>query len=754
MALSDTKYASVSARISAIATELRMLGLTTEIQLPTLVIAGNQSSGKSSVVEAICDIPLPRQSGTCTRCPTELRLRKSDAPWRCRVLLKREFDDKGVKLNEIPPEEDLATITNKGEISSAVLKAQAILLNPIQAAGVASLSESALENLRSIAPEIDFTKNSIVLEVAGRDHPDLTIIDLPGIIQSHPRGQSYVDMIKEMIVSYLDQPHVIISKTITAMDDPENQAVNQEATTADPDGHRTIGIITKPDNVSKGDEGKWLQLASNKLPGHELSLGWYVVKNPDQKQLESHISFADARALEQDFFTSDEHWSKLNPERLGAANLREALSDILTKRIIDALPAMKHLASDELKKVSTKLEQIPKPLGSKLEFELQSMLRKLVDELQDEAQGKGSLCDLSFYQQINNLFNEFGTRLIRYLPSFKVNDSVIKAIEDNAKDPSSIPPVPLEEVQQLRRKYQGRELPGFSPYKAVEKLIEKFFSGWKEVIQVTVEKVKELMLGLIEQKVNGSFSRFSSCHRALMSVLLTHLDDTVKTCSERLGSIVEMECQEIFTRNDHYYLDAREKSMVKLKEALLGTFNAPPSTPQFEFNAPFSVPGAPFGSASAPLGSAPASSAPRTPTTISENQLMGYLLSYGIKCSGIKELFLTQQTPYDVELEMISACLAYFKVAFKRINDVVPMNIKKFLVKDFFQSDGRSLSEHAYLSLVAAENESVGGKRSRGLVDLLSEDTFVVHKRRKLQDSKARLEKAVRVLRDPLIGEE
>lgn len=35
--------------------------------LPKFVVVGDQSAGKSSVVEALCDISLPRGQGTCTR---------------------------------------------------------------------------------------------------------------------------------------------------------------------------------------------------------------------------------------------------------------------------------------------------------------------------------------------------------------------------------------------------------------------------------------------------------------------------------------------------------------------------------------------------------------------------------------------------------------------------------------------------------------------------------------------------------------
>ena len=75
-AFGASNYGRVSANVIDLCNQLRQLGVSSDIKLPTLATAGNQSSGKSSVVEAIAGIPLPRSSGTCTRCPTEVRMRQ------------------------------------------------------------------------------------------------------------------------------------------------------------------------------------------------------------------------------------------------------------------------------------------------------------------------------------------------------------------------------------------------------------------------------------------------------------------------------------------------------------------------------------------------------------------------------------------------------------------------------------------------------------------------------------------------------
>ncbi|MBN3298266.1 MX3 protein, partial [Amia calva] len=56
---------------------LRYHGIEKDLNLPAIAVIGDQSSGKSSVLEALSGVPLPRGSGIVTRCPLELKLRRA-----------------------------------------------------------------------------------------------------------------------------------------------------------------------------------------------------------------------------------------------------------------------------------------------------------------------------------------------------------------------------------------------------------------------------------------------------------------------------------------------------------------------------------------------------------------------------------------------------------------------------------------------------------------------------------------------------
>jgi len=75
--------------------ELRHLGVEDlDLPHPKIVVVGDQSTGKSSLIEGMSEIKVPRSAGTCTRCPLEINLTEDTYPegqWSCRVFLHRKY---------------------------------------------------------------------------------------------------------------------------------------------------------------------------------------------------------------------------------------------------------------------------------------------------------------------------------------------------------------------------------------------------------------------------------------------------------------------------------------------------------------------------------------------------------------------------------------------------------------------------------------------------------------------------------------
>lgn len=147
--------------------------------LPKIAVIGNQSAGKSSLIEAISKIKVPRSKGTTTRCPMEVVLRsKGIDGWCCVVKLRFECSSDvpaGRKLETI----EFAKTQTPGEVSLIIRRAQLAILNPSKdPKDFLGLDEAQCHKHPS---ELPFSQNMVVVEITDAD-ADVTFIDLPGLI--------------------------------------------------------------------------------------------------------------------------------------------------------------------------------------------------------------------------------------------------------------------------------------------------------------------------------------------------------------------------------------------------------------------------------------------------------------------------------------------------------------------------------------------------------------------------------------------
>eukprot|EP00058_Branchiostoma_floridae_P011338 XP_002596826.1 hypothetical protein BRAFLDRAFT_99722 [Branchiostoma floridae] len=257
--------------------ELRANGLDRDVSLPSVVVIGDQSAGKSSTLEAISGVQLPRGSGIVTRCPLELRLKKSqkkDAPWKgCIRYVKNKKD---VRFDVDEP----------GNVGDAVKKAQNDL------AGTTNGISDSL----------------ITLDVESPDIPDLTLIDLPGIARIAAEGQptDIGQQIKDLISKYIQKKDTIILAVVPCNVDIATTEALQMAQEVDADGSRTLGVLTKPDLIDPGTERGVLQILNNEK--YKLRKGYTIIKCRGQMDIEKGMSLEEAMDKEQSYFKSHEHF--------------------------------------------------------------------------------------------------------------------------------------------------------------------------------------------------------------------------------------------------------------------------------------------------------------------------------------------------------------------------------------------------------------------------------------------------------------
>lgn len=191
----------------------------------------------------------------------------------------------------------------------------------------------------------------------GPNCPQLTLVDLPGLIHSENEPQSSDDVIlvSEQVERYKSEPRTIILPIISAKNDYANQIILRHVRSVDPDGSRTLGIITKPDDLPSNSESEkpFLSLARNEEKVVFFKLGWHVLKN--RSFHERDYSFSQRNISEASFFNKG-IWSKFPRDHVGIESLRTRLSVLLFNHIKNKLP--EHRAE-----LGKKLSETTKELG-------------------------------------------------------------------------------------------------------------------------------------------------------------------------------------------------------------------------------------------------------------------------------------------------------------------------------------------------------------------------------------------------------
>ena len=312
---------------------LKELGIDKYVDLPQIIVVGDQSSGKSSVLEAISGVSFPASGGTCTRFATELVLRRA-AESKMAVSIRSAdtgnssaFDKGGLNPNDL------------GEI---IEKARDKIM----------LGTRAGTNL-------SFSKDVLRIELCRPDLLNLTLVDLPGFFHSATSQQSSPEdkaLVNQLGLSYMKQPNSIILTVVAADQQLANQAVLDLAKEQDPRRERTIGVITKPDIPPPGSHNQTgaITLAKNLEPVHHLKLGWYVLRNRSEGQ---DSSFEERNLQEAAFFESGS-WSSISPLNRGVESLQKRLSSVLQAHIEETLPDVLRSIEQQLTSRQDELQQL------------------------------------------------------------------------------------------------------------------------------------------------------------------------------------------------------------------------------------------------------------------------------------------------------------------------------------------------------------------------------------------------------------
>nr|XP_054600351.1 dynamin-1a isoform X4 [Nothobranchius furzeri] len=346
------------------------IGQNANLDLPQIAVVGGQSAGKSSVLENFVGRDfLPRGSGIVTRRPLVLQLINSPTEHAEFLHCKgKKFTDFDEVRQEIEAETDRITGANKG-------------ISPVPI------------NLRVYSPHV----------------LNLTLVDLPGMTKV-PVGDQPADIefqIREMLMQFVTKENCLMLAVSPANSDLANSDALKIAKEVDPQGMRTIGVITKLDLMDEGTDAK--DILENKLL--PLRRGYIGVVNRSQKDIDGKKDITAAMAAERKFFLTHPAYRHL-ADRMGTPYLQKVLNQQLTNHIRDTLPGLRTKLQSQLLSIEKEVEEYknfrPDDPSRKTKALLQ-MVQQFSVDFEKCIEGSGDQIDtaeLSGGARINRIFHE------------------------------------------------------------------------------------------------------------------------------------------------------------------------------------------------------------------------------------------------------------------------------------------------------------------------------------------------------------
>uniref|UniRef100_A0A669PC02 Dynamin-1-like protein n=1 Tax=Phasianus colchicus TaxID=9054 RepID=A0A669PC02_PHACC len=484
------------------------------IQLPQIVVVGTQSSGKSSVLESLVGRDLlPRGTGVVTRRPLILQLvHVSPEDGR-----KTAGDENGKFDPRVYAEEWGKFLHTKNKIYTDFDEIRQEIENE---------TERISGNNKGISPE------PIHLKIFSSNVVNLTLVDLPGMTKV-PVGDQPKDIelqIRELILQFISNPNSIILAVTAANTDMATSEALKIAREVDPDGRRTLAVITKLDLMDAGTDAMDV-LMGRVIP---VKLGIIGVVNRSQLDINNKKSVADSIRDEYGFLQK-KYPSLAN--RNGTKYLARTLNRLLMHHIRDCLPELKTRINVLAAQYQSLLNSYGEPVEDKSATLLQ-LITKFATEYCNTIEGTAKYIETSELcggARICYIFHEtFGRTLESVDPLGGLNTIDILTAIRNATGPR--PAL-------------------FVPEVSFELLVKRQIKRLEEPSLRCVELVHEEMQRIIQHCSNYSTQellRFPKLHDAIVEVVTCLLRRRLPVTNEMVHNLVAIELAYINTKHPDF----------------------------------------------------------------------------------------------------------------------------------------------------------------------------------------------------------
>ena len=260
------------------------------------------------------------------------------------------------------------------------------------------------------------SKKPIHLKIFSPHVLNLTLVDLPGLtkVAVGDQPEDIEQQIKEMLYSYITQHNTIILAVTPANQDLANSDALKLARKVDPQGDRTIGVITKLDLMDEGTDARDI-LENRFLP---LKKGYIGVVNRSQKDIDTKKDLRAAMEAEREFFLTSPY--KKMASKMGTKYLQQVLNKELSNHIRSKLPEIRaeiikksKEVDEDLKDMGYSEEDKPEESSRLIYRALQSFtdqVHSIIDGNGDDVNihevTGGALINRAFYHDFSSYFND------------------------------------------------------------------------------------------------------------------------------------------------------------------------------------------------------------------------------------------------------------------------------------------------------------------------------------------------------------
>ncbi|KAI8951576.1 P-loop containing nucleoside triphosphate hydrolase protein [Xylaria longipes] len=426
------------------------------VDMPSIIVCGDHSSGMGVLLGAITGMPFPVNKSPCSPLIFELALRRNNIASVSVQILPGPYRSE---------EEQQALgafyrCTHELDLSSTIKEAEEII--------------------RLNSTDRLFCGDALYVEIAGPTQPHLTLVDLPVLfpVGSNSQFEQDAKYVEDTMLSYIKYKRAIILAVVSAEKDFASQKVITHAQTFDPQGTRTLGVITKPDTLDVGSDSEqfYAALAQNKHV--HLQLGWHVLCN------RPYATATERDRIEADFLARGV-WRRLDPSRCGVKALRTRVSDILYNKTVDELPNITKEVKAVIKDYEQRLLRLGPPrdtIDQKRQFLFRAstafsgVLKAAVDGWYASpffACSEAGVYSKRLRTVIQNILSTFAVRMRERGQAQMTQGDEPQQISRARR---------TEEVRELMHKYRGCELPGTYNPLIVSEIFSKQCRPWEGLI--------------------------------------------------------------------------------------------------------------------------------------------------------------------------------------------------------------------------------------------------------------------------------